>query len=287
MDTVRPVHDAEPEEPGQLDRSALGAIAALCRAAVLDPPSVDELERTLFAPDQPAIVRGDPLTGVVATVEGDGGAHIRLLAVAPEHRGRGVGRGLLAAAEADARALGARSLTTGADAPYYLWPGVDTRELGLLCLLERAKYARVETNFNMDVDLTAIPDDPGGWSVADSGLREELSAWTDRYWSNWKPEMLRALDQDGLVVTHDAEGIAAVCAYDVNRAGLVGPVASRHDLLGKGAGVAPLLGALHRIRAEGRGRVEIGWVGPIVPYARVGATVGRVFFVYRKELTSR
>jgi GNAT superfamily N-acetyltransferase len=284
MDTVRPVQDAPHE---RLDRSALGAIASLCRTAVLDPPPVDELERALFAPDQPAIVRGDPATGVVATVEGDGGGYIRLLAVAPEHRGRGIGRQLLAAAEADARAMGARSLTTGADAPYYLWPGVDTRELGLLCLLERAKYARVETNFNMDVDLAAIPDDPGGWSVAGADVRDELAAWTDRYWANWKPEMLRALDQDGLVVTRDAEGIAAVCAYDVNRAGLVGPVAARHDLLGKGAGVAPLLGALHRIRAEGRTRVEIGWVGPIVPYARVGATVGRVFFVYRKELTSQ
>jgi hypothetical protein len=39
------------------------------------------------------------------------------------------------------------------------------------------------------------------------------------------------------------------------------------------------------MRAGGRAQVEIGWVGPVVPYARVGATVGRVFFTHRKALT--
>ena len=37
--------------------------------------------------------------------------------------------------------------------------------------------------------------------------------------------------------------------------------------------------------AAGHTRAEIGWVGPVVPYARVGATVGRTFLVHRKELT--
>jgi hypothetical protein len=38
------------------------------------------------------------------------------------------------------------------------------------------------------------------------------------------------------------------------------------------------------MRSAGRRRVEVVWVGPIVPYARLGATVSRVFFVYRKQL---
>ena len=86
------------------------------------------------------------------------------------------------------------------------------------------------------------------------------------------------------MIARDDDGISAVCAYDVNRAGWIGPVAVRPDLLGHGVGVAPLLGALHRMRASGRTRAEVGWVGPVVPYARIGATVGRVFFVHRKEL---
>jgi N-acetylglutamate synthase-like GNAT family acetyltransferase len=228
---------------------------------------------------------------VIATVGGDAASgqadqgFIRLLVVAPGHRGRGHGRELLAAGEHDVRAAGLRSITTGADSPFYLWPGVASTELALLCLLERAKgYARVEANFNMDLDLDAIPPDPGGWSAATAADRAEVEAWASTHWANWQLELLRAVDRDTLVVTRDDRGITAVCAYDVNRAGWVGPVAVRSDLLGRGVGVPALLGALHRMRAGGRTRVEIGWVGPIVPYARVGATVGRVFFVHRKEL---
>ena len=52
-------------------------------------------------------------------------------------------------------------------------------------------------------------------------------------------------DSSSPTTTH---GIAAVCAHDVTRAGFVGPVAVRPDLMGRGAGVAPLLGALHEMR---------------------------------------
>jgi hypothetical protein len=162
---------------------------------------------------------------------------------------------------------------------------VDTRELAAVACCEAAKFTRVETNFNMDVDLALIPADPGGWTVAGPAERAEVEAWAGRHWPWWRAELLRALEQDGLVLTRDTGGIAAVCAHGVTRAGLVGPVAVRPDLLGRGVGQPPLLGALHRMRAAGHHRAEISWVGPVVPYARIGATVGRTFFVYRKELS--
>lgn len=267
---------------------SLDAVTALCARSLADPPARDELERTLFEPAQPATMQGDPDVGVIATVAGrDGSAgqgYVRLLVVAPEHRGRGVGRELLAAGEESLRAGGLGSVTIGEDAPFYLWPGVETTETALLCLVERRRYARTGANYNMDLDLATIPDDPGGWVAATATDRDELEAWAIRHWGWWTTELLRACDRDTLVIARDPDGIAAVCAYDVNRAGWVGPVAVRPELMGRGVGVAPLLGALHRMRANGAGRVEIGWVGPIVPYARVGATVGRVFFTYRKEL---
>ncbi len=100
---------------------------------------------------------------------------MRLLVVAPDRRGEGLGRALLAAGEDTLRAQGLSSVTVGADAPYYLWPGVEAGEIAFLCLLERMKYARIEANFNMDVDLTAIPDDPGGWATATAAERDEIA----------------------------------------------------------------------------------------------------------------
>jgi GNAT superfamily N-acetyltransferase len=271
-------------EPALLDRTALPDIAALCERGVRDSPSVDELDGALFAPDQPAVVRGDPAVGIVATVGNNGDAYIRLLVVDPGARGKGHGHALLAAAHADARAAGHRSITVGADAPYFLWPGVPSTELAMLCLLERHRYARVETNFDMTIDLRALPDDAGGHEVATAVDRDEIDAFTSTHWSNWKAEVLRALDKGNLVIARDGEGIAAFCAFEVNRRGFLGPVASRPDLIGRGAGRAPLLGALHELRARGRSSVEVVWVGPIVPYARVGGRVSSVYFVYRKAL---
>ena len=273
--------------PARLGRSDLERITQLCRRAVVSPPSVDELEGALFAEQQPAVVMGDPSKGVVATVECDDGPHIRLLAVDPAARGRGLGRALLQAAEEWARSAGHTSLITGADPPYFLWPGVPSTETALLCLLERRHYARAETNFNMDVDLLALPEDPGGHCLATAADRDELEAWLSTHWANWRPEVLRALDKGNLVIAR-GEGedgpVTAFCAFEVNRRGGLGPVAVRPDLMGRGMGKGVLLGALHELRRRGAESVSVIWVGPVVPYAMVGGQVSDVFFVYRKEL---
>ncbi len=265
---------------------ALDGIAALCNRAIPDAPTRDELAHTLFTPEQPAVVRGDPDTGIVATVQCDDGAHIRILVVDPAARGRGVGHALVQTAERDARAAGQRSLVTGADAPFFLWPGVPTSAVALCALFERRHYARTETNFDMRVDLAAIPDDPGGHALARREEREEVDAWMAKHWSNWRPEVLRALDKGNLVLVRDTAGeIAAFCAFEVNRTGFLGPVAVRPDLLGRGYGRAPLIGALHEVRRRGRASIDVVWVGPVVPYAAVGGRISNTYFVYRRELT--
>lgn len=273
--------------PPALDRRSLDRIAALCRRSLAaDAPSTEEIDGALFAPDQPAVVRGDPDQGVVATVECDTGAHVRLLVVDPSRRRRGHGSELLAAAEEDARNLGRTSLTTGADPPYFLWPGVPSTATGLLCLLERRHYSRVDTNFNMDVVLTEGPEAPGAHRLATEADRDDIDAFMAAQWPNWRPEVLRALDKGNLVLEREAdtEEIVAFCAFEVNRAGLLGPVAVRLDLMGRGRGKGVLAGALHELRRKGRDRVSVVWVGPVVPYAAVGGQVSDVFFVYRKEL---
>jgi GNAT superfamily N-acetyltransferase len=269
----------------RLGPAELHAISDLCHRALADAPSPHELEGALFADEQPAVVLGDPDRGVVAVVECDDGPHVRLLAVDPSARRQGHGHALLGAAEDWSRAAGHTRLTTGADPPYFLWPGVPSTEIGLLSLLERRHYGRADTHFNMDVDLGAIPDDPGGHAPARPAERDEVDAFMATHWSNWRLEVLRALQRGNLLLSRDDDGaIAAFCAFEVNRLGLLGPVAVRPDLIGRGRGKAVLLGALHELRRRGRSVVSVVWVGPIVPYAAVGGKVSDVYFVYRKEL---
>jgi GNAT superfamily N-acetyltransferase len=270
----------------RLGRADLDSISGLCQRAVADAVTRHELEGALFADEQPAVVLGDPDVGVVAVVECDDGAHVRLLAVDPAARRQGHGHALLAAAEDWARAAGHSRLTTGADPPYFLWPGVPSTETALVCLLERRHYGRVDTHFNMDVDLGALPDDPGGHALARAQERDEVDAFMTTHWSNWRLEVLRAVDRGNLCLSRDDDGsIAAFCAFEVNRLGLLGPVAVRPDLIGRGRGRAVLLGALHELRRRGRTEVSVVWVGPVVPYAAVGGKVSDVYFVYRKELS--
>lgn len=267
-----------------LDDRRLDDVFDLCRRCLPEPPSRDELSASLFSPDQPVTVRGAPGIGIVATTCTGAQGYIRLLGVDPDVRRRGHGTALLHSAEADLAALGATSVQVGADPPYYLYPGVETTHTAMLCLLERHRYERGESNFNMRVDLRTLPPDPGGHALAGSHEHAEVVAWMLRHWPNWEPEARRALERSTLVVSRDGDGIAGFCAFDVNRAAVLGPTAVRGDLWGQGAGRPLIIGALHHIRARGHRHAEVAWVGPIRPYARVGGQVSRVFFVFRRTL---
>ena len=257
----------------------------MVRRSTLDDLEVDDLRRSLFAGDQPAMVRGDPEVGVVASVVRNGRGHIRLLVVAPEHRRRGVGSALLDDAEADLRSEAVPDVLTGADAPDYLWPGIDVREVGLLSALERRGYWKEESNFNMQVDLAGLRADPGGWVAAAEVDPDEMRTWLRQHYPNWEAEAISALDRGVLIASRDRSGITGFAAWNVNRRGWFGPTGVRPDLRGRGLGTPLLLAALHQMRREGLAMADIAWVGPIGFYAdTVGASINRVFFVFRKKL---
>jgi ribosomal protein S18 acetylase RimI-like enzyme len=270
-----------------LDADRIEDVFELCQRCLPEPPTVDELSSSLYSPDDIVTVRGAGGIGIVATVCSGTQGYVRLIGVDPAVRGRGHGSALLLTAEEDLSARGATTAQIGADPPYYLYPGVETTQTAMLGLLEKHRYQRAESNFNMSVDLGALPPDPGGYDVAGAGEHGEVSAWMREHWPNWEAEVLRALSRSTLLISRDDKGIAAFCAYDVNRGGVLGPTAVRGDLWGKGVGRPLIVGTLHRMRAAGRRHAEISWVGPIRPYARVGARVNRVFFVYRRGLPAR
>ena len=260
---------------------ALDEIGALCARSMPKAPTVAELHGTLFAPDQPSVVRYAPNVGVVAVGHNDDGGFIRLLLLDPARRGQGLGHELLLAAESDLG--GASVITVGADAPYFLFPGVPVEETALCCLLERHHYSREETNYNIDIRLSDLPSDTGLGIAPLPAERLELDSWMAQHWPNWRDEVMRAFDQGTLLLGRDNKDITGFCAYDVNTSGTLGPIASRPDLIGQGVGMPLLVGALHRLHALGHDTIEVLWVGPMVPYARLGGQVGRLFFVYRRR----
>jgi hypothetical protein len=116
---------------------------------------------------------------------------------------------------------------------------------------------------------------------------DTVFAWARRHWPWWADELVRAARRSTIALVddpHDEHGIAAAGAWDVVRRGVLGPFCARPDLVGTGRGAPTIAVALEASRAAGRQRVEIGWVGPLEPYARFGATICRSFFVYRKDL---
>ena len=197
----------------RLDRSHLEPVSELCRRAIVDPPSFDELDGALFASDQSVALLGDPAAGVVAIAECADGAHIRLLAVDPSARGLGHGGALLQAAEEWAAGAGHRSLVTGADPPYHLWPGVPTTETALLCLLESRHYIPDRYDFDMRMDLGPLPPDPGGHALARSAERAEIEEWTATHWPGWLQEVSRAADKGNLVLAREAGDGGDVSAH--------------------------------------------------------------------------
>jgi GNAT superfamily N-acetyltransferase len=274
-----------------LAEDAADAIADLCQLALgPDSPEADDLHQALFdtanANDARAIVRGDPGIGVVATVRRGGAGFIRLIAVHPAHRRRGIGSALLAAAEADLS--GCTHAVVGSDAPDYLFPGVCTRMTEMLCLMEARRYRRGDVNLNMGVNLTRLGPDPGGAELAAEGDAEAVRAWTDQHWASWTDEVMRALGKDRLLLSRDAQGIAGFCAWDVNRGGWLGPIAVRPTELGGRVGVPLLIGALHRMRAQGRRHAEISWISPVRFYVRnAGATISDAYIVHRRRIGPR
>ncbi len=266
----------------KLGHESLENIFDLCQRSLIDPPEKEDLQRALFDTSAGATVTGDPEQGVVVTVVRNDKGYVRLLAVDPVHRGKGVGRALIEDAERDLADLA--SITVGADAPDYIWPGVDVRETAAICLFEAMGYTCSEVHYNMFVDLSRIPRFEGGAERPKSTERDSILEWFSLHWPNWLDEGMSGFDREDFLVARDEEGIAGIAAWNVNRQGWFGPTAVRPALVGKGYGRPLLLGALEEIRRGGLGNAEIAWIGPHKFYARtVGATIHRTFWALEKK----
>ena len=234
-----------------LDARRLDDVVELCRRCLPEPPSRDELSASLYSPEQRVTVRGAPGVGIVATVgEGRPGLHPpprgrpRRAGPGPRDRPAAGGRGGPVGTRDDKRASGSGPavlpLSRGRD---------DTHGHAVSLGTPRVRTRRVHLQHGCGSRR------PSSRSRGPRTGRARPSAprWRrgcGAHWPHWEAEALRALERSTLVMSRDGDGMAGFCAYDVNRAGLLGPTAVRGDLWGHGMGRPLIVGALHHMRAR-------------------------------------
>jgi GNAT superfamily N-acetyltransferase len=294
-------------EIGPLSSAHLGAAASLLAGACRFDRASEVAAEKLFGPSANPSEVPQPLAawhgGELAGVASVAGSRLRVLAVAPAHRGRGLGSRLLAACEARARAGGATSLSALDQPGNYLAPGIDERNLEVLGWLERRGFVAGSLRCNLLVDLggnskvspqraeqLAKAAAARGYLVrrATAGDGALLDAIATEFGGTWPFEVERALTmaEPGVHLAERDGVFCAFAAHDGNNQGLgwFGPAgtwpAHREQRLGE----AVLLACLVDV-ARQSAQCEISWVGPEAFYEKSCGVAGRRMFVpMRKAL---
>ena len=255
-------------------------LAALCAAALpAESLSVDEITTCCFGPDTETI--GDERGVAVLTAKSFGThvtAGILLLAVRPDHQGRGVGRALVEEAAARARTLGAGDLHLGNVPPRYVWPGVDYSFTQALALFEATGFERDGAECNMTIDTGFQAEPPNGVSIVRAPNGDIAAELARAQSPHWEDEMRRAAVQGTCFVARDDTGATVGFAcHSVNRRHWIGPMATSATRRHGGVGSALLSAVCADVAAAGPAATDIAWVGPLGFYTRAGARVSRVF----------
>jgi mycothiol synthase len=234
---------------------------------------------------------------------------IKLFAVAPTYRRRGIARRLFDTAEAGLRARGVTECVAVNCGQHRLTLGLDVRHTAALCLLLERGYVQTGTTQDMSVDL-AGPDVPDlSTEAAKAELRERGVAVrralaADRRWVSdgvaatmaspvpsrrwaYLAEQAYRHDPPTLEVAQDARSGAFLgfAAYDAARWGALGPMGVAPAAQRAGLGGVLLKRCLRDMQTAGYSRGEIFSVGPIPFYAKtVGARISRVYYRYAKRL---
>jgi len=268
---------------GALDRSRLAAAERVLAAACPYDRAASVADEKLFGDGPPGPPRafgawdGEALVGVAA-VAAD---RIRVLAVDPAARRRGIGGALLDACCAAARADGATRLRTLDQPGNYLAPGIDERNTEAIGWLERRGWRRHgEPRLNVLVDVRDNPRVSAGRAAelaerargrgyevrrARPGERELLDAVAAEFGGAWPFELARALGHEpaGVHVACRDGAYCAFAAHDGNNRGLgwFGPTGTWPAHRGNGLGEALLLACLVDVAAA-HTRCEVAWIGP-------------------------
>ena len=234
-------------------------LAALVAAAAPDEDlSADELLAACF--ERAGVVLAAPGgVGAVAVGVEPGGAEgavavVRVLAVHPSARRRGVGSMLLAAAEEWAVAADATRVTLGGVGPFSIWAGPEEgSDVASLAGASGFAIDARERGATVAAAFRSAPPEAVAVrrAVSDQDAAAVVAA-VSRIWPGWAGEVDRALEHGTCHVATDAASsevgehdVLGLGCHSVARAGWIGPLGVRPDRRRAGIGHA-LLGQVCR-----------------------------------------
>lgn len=243
--------------------------------------------------------RGDPVGFALGSVA-EGKGWVRAFIVHPQRRRCGVGSALFAHLERSFARRGIGEILVGWAVPRFFLPGIDVHYTDAIVFLDRLGYhTDRSTRVNMDVVLTGrdFATDAEESSLHAQGFTvrrgrtEDKDALAelceDQGHHGWVAESAMALAREPatLFLAEWSGSVLAFAAHSVAGPFHFGPMLTAAHLRGLGLGSVLLKRCLRDWQRLGMDRCEIVWAGPLSFYARsVGATMGRLFWTYRKNL---
>jgi GNAT superfamily N-acetyltransferase len=226
--------------------------------------------------------RSGRIEGVAVTC----GHWLRILAVLPEARRRGVGSSLLA----DSEALGA--VVVAAEGGNYFTPGVVMTDEISRAFFRRHAYMETRWTDNLEVSLESFAPEgstPATLRRPSHAEADRVLGFVDREFGRiWRFEAEKAFQRElvpGFIAEEGGE-IAAFAVHDVNNRGLgfFGPTGVLPSLRGRGLGRLLLIESLRDLARMGYQRAVIPWTDAIEFYRRsCGAEPAHRFVAFGKQ----
>lgn len=212
------------------------------------------------------LVRGD-YEGVAVAC----GRYLRLLAVDPERRNRGIGTDLL-------RQLPQVSIIA-AEPGNYFTPGIVDTDAATLAFFRKRGYAETARTQNLGLRLAAAFEG----SKLPHSRRDDALAFIERTFGPiWRYEANKA---DTIFYTEDNGRITGFAAQEANNRGLgfFGPTGVDPEYRGRGLGTELLRASLAELERLGYDQAIIPWTDAIDFYRKAcGATVAQRFVIMRR-----